>query len=423
MRTLVWAVLGILCSVSAVRAVQVTRIQIEGRRWTKAWVIERELTVSVGDTVRQEALDRTRDRLLNLGLFNRVDVEADSEGTVTVNLAEAWHLWPIVSVNLDETQIAELFENPRRFFDGTSLDIGALDMNLVGSGAILQALARVGASRGGTITYRTRWFSRTIPLALRVHFRNLTIVNRHAAILGLDKESQDVRAELQMGTREGAHARVGMKLRYEYVKEEPLWLGAAAPRDRTGLVGLFLALERRDVEWYPSKGSYVWLEADYIGGDRHFYRSEADGRAYWPLTQGMRPMILALRLRGGTASAGMPPWARWFFGFNMGFRGYQTDKSEADGYLSGAAELRFPLTRIVYYNLPLGNRFQNLPFGLNGVVFLERTELRLGRHRAELLAGGLGFNCRVPYVQTLEVDFSLSAEGTREIGASIGMTL
>ena len=423
MRTLVWAALGILCSISAAEAVQVTRIQIEGRRWTKAWVIERELTVSVGDTVQQEALDRSRNRLLNLGLFNRVEVAADSNGVVMVRLAEAWHLWPIVSVNLDETQIAELFESPCRFFDGASFDIGALDMNLVGSGAILQALARVGASRGGALSYHTRWFSRTIPLALRAHFRNLTVVNRHAALLGLDKESQDVRAELQIGSREGTHSRAGIKLRYEYVKEEPLWSGVAAPKDRTGLAGLFIALEHRDVEWYPSKGSYVWLEANYIGGDRHFYRSEADGRAFWPLTQGMRPMILALRLRGGTASAGMPPWARWFFGFNTGFRGYRTEKSEADGYLSGAAELRFPLTSIVYFDLPLGNRFQNLPFGLNGLIFLERTELRLGRHRAELLAGGVGFACRVPYVQILELDFSLSAEGKREFSAAIGMDL
>ncbi len=386
-------------------------------------MIERELTVSVGDTIQREALDRTRNRLLNLGLFNRVEVVADSHGVVTVRLAEAWHLWPIVSVNLDETQLSLLFESPQRFFDGASFDIGALDMNLLGSGAIVQALARVGASRGGTLSYHTRWFSRSIPLSVRAHFRNLTIVNRHAAILGLDRESQDVRGELQIGTREGMPARAGMKFRYEYVKEEPLWPEAAAPKDRTGLVGIFMALEHRDVEWYPSKGSYVWLEANYIGGDRHFFRSEADGRAFWPLTEGTRPMVLALRFRGGTASAGMTPWARWFFGFNTGFRGYRTEKSEADGYLSGTAELRFPLTSIVYFDVPLGSRFQNLPFGLNGVVFVERTELRLGRRRAELLAGGVGLGCRVPYIHIMEVDFSLTAEGEREVSASIGMAL
>jgi hypothetical protein len=83
----------------------------------------------------------------------------------------------------------------------------------------------------------------------------------------------------------------------------------------------------------------------------------------------------------------------------------------------------FPLTRIVYYDIPLGNRFRNLPFGLNGVIFVERTELRLGRHRAELLAGGAGLGCRVPYIHMVELDFSLTAEGEKEVSASIGMSL
>ncbi len=423
MRGVLAAFIAIFCAVSSMRAVQITGIQVEGRRWTRAWVIERELAIAVGDTLNSEALTTTRNRLLNLGLFNRVDVLADSDGTITIRLAEAWHVWPLLSVNLEETQISELFENPRRFFEGTSIDLGAVDLNFLGSGANLLLLARMGTSRGGAVSYHTRWFSRGIPLSVRAHLRNLRMANRHAAVLGLSRSLDDKRAEVQIGTREGRHAQFGVKLRYEDVREEPLWAGAAAPKDRVGQVGLFFAIDHRDVEWYPSKGSYVWLESNYVGGDRHYFRSEADGRAFWPVTQGVRPVVLALRLRGATASQGMPPWGRWFFGFNTGFRGYRTEKSEADGYLSGTAELRFPLTRIAYIDLPLGDRFQNLPFGLNGLVFAERTELRLGCHRAELMAVGVGLGCRVPYVNIMEVDFAVTAEGVGEIGATIGMTL
>ncbi|MFH1009642.1 MAG: BamA/TamA family outer membrane protein [bacterium] len=422
-RISLYLALAALSSVSIAHATQVSRIQIEGRRWTRAWVIERELAFCVGDTLRMEALATTRNRLLNLAIFNRVDVSADSAGTVTIGLVEAWHLWPLVSLNLEETQLSELFESPRRFFEGTSLDLGAVDLNFLGRAANFWAFARMGTSRGGAINYRTRWFSPGLPLFVRAHFRNLRISNRHAAVLGLERSLDNTRAELQVGTREGRHARVGIKLRYESVQEEPLWAGVAAPRDKVGHGGVFLVIDRRDLEWYPSKGSYVWLEGNYIGGDRHYFHSESDARAFWPLTKGMRPMVLALRLRGGTASSGMPAWGHWFFGFNTGFRGYRTEKSEADGYLSGAAELRFPLTRIVYVDLPFGDRFRRLPFGLNGLVFLERTELRLGRQRSELLATGIGLACRVPYVQILEVDFSLSAEGKSEFGATIGMAL
>lgn len=422
MRTFFLVACLLLWDVSVVEAVRATRIQVEGRRWTRSWVIERELAISPGDTIRPDALERTRNRLLNLGLFSRVEVTADSEGVVTVSLTEAWHLWPIVALNLEETQISELFDNPRRFFDGVSLDLGVMEMNLAGSGASFSGLVRVGVSSGGTITYRTRWFSRRLPLAVRAHFRSLLMSDRHAAILGIDQQLYNTRAEMQVGTREGARARIGLKLRYEQVKQEPLFVSAAAARDKIGLVGVFLVLDQRDLEWYPSRGSYVWLKADYIGGDRHYFRSEADVRGFWPLGDSKRPAVLALHMCAGTASAGMPPWGRWFFGFHAGFRGYRTRKSEADGYLSGAAEIRFPLTKIVYVDLPFGGVFRGLPLGLSGILFAERTELRLGRHRWELFAGGVGLVCRVPYLQILEVDFAFAKEGHYEVGTTVGMT-
>ncbi|MBM3324250.1 MAG: hypothetical protein FJY66_01130 [Calditrichaeota bacterium] len=413
----------ILILTDVAQAAPVARIQIEGRRWTRSWVVERELPFSVGDTLRPEALATARNRLLSLAIFNQVNVAADSAGTVTIRLVEAWHLWPLVSLSLEEIQLSEFFESPRRFFEESSVDLGVVDLNFLGTAANFWAFARMGASHGGAFTYRTRWFSRGIPLFVRAHFRRLQTTNRHAAVLGLDRSLENTRAELQVGTREGRHARVGLKLRYESVKEEPLWPDVAAPHDKVGYGGIFFVIDHRDLEWYPSKGSYVWLEGNCAGGDRHYFYSESDARAFWPLTEGTRPMVMALRLRGGTASAGMPAWGHWFFGFNTGFRGYRTEKSEADGYLSGAAELRFPLTRIVYVDFPLGDRFRKLPFGLNGLIFVERTELRSGRHRSELLATGIGLACRVPLVQILELGFSFSAKGKGEFGATIGMAL
>lgn len=422
MRAIFLAAIVVLWDVSAVGAVQATRIEVEGRRWTRPWVIERELTISPGDTIRPEALEETGNRLLNLGLFTRVDVTADSAGVVTVNLTEAWHIWPIVDLSLDDTQISELFESPRRFFEGASLDLGLAETNLAGTGADLFGLVRMGASRGGTITYHTRWLSHRLPLAVFAHFRNLVVSDRHATILGIDRKLHNIRAETLVGTRGGARARVALRLRYDQVKQEPLYADATAPCDKVGLVGIFLAIDRRDLEWYPSKGSFVWLEADYTAGDRHYYRSQAGARAFWPLHDGRRPVVLAVRMRGGTASAGMPPWGHWFFGFNTGFRGYRTNKSEVDGYLSGTVEIRFPLTKIVYMDLPVGGVFRDLPLGFNGVLFVERTELRLGRRRWELFAGGVGLACRVPYFEILELDLTFPVEGDYEIGVSLGMT-
>lgn len=408
--------------VCAGKAMQVTAIKVEGQRWTKSWVIERELKISIGDTIRPEALERICNRLLNLGLFSRVEVTASNNGEIIVDLVEAWHLWPIATVHLEETQLIEFFDDPRRFFEGVSFDLGVIETNLAGTGAHLFGIVRVGASSGGLITYQTRWFSRALPLAVRAHYRNLIMTDRHAAVLGINHKLHNIRAEMHVGTREGALSRIGFKLRYDQVKQEPLYSGVGAPHDKTGLVGVFVILDRRDLEWYPSKGGYAWLEADFIGGDRHYFRSKADLRAFWPLSDGRRPLVLALHMLGGTASAGMPPWGCWFSGFHTGFRGYRTREREADGYLSGAVEIRFPLTKIVYVDLPFTSVFRELPLGLNGLLFAERTELRLGRRRWELLTGGVGLACRVPYVQILEVDITFPVDGHYEVGATVGMT-
>ena len=422
MKSFTFIIVVVLFHLTLGKAAEITDIRIEGRRWTKLWVIERELEISVGDTLCKEALDETRKRLMNLGIFNDVRVASDSTGVVTIDLAEAWNLWPIIDPNMEETQLSELFENPREFFRGLSLDLGITDFNLLGTGASAYAMGRVGVSRGGTATYYTRWFSPGLPLMIYAHFRNLRMVNRHAALQGVDSELDNIRGDLWVGTRVGAPTRVGLTLRYDYLEEEPIWLGAPAPKDKTGQVGFFLIIDRRDLEWYPSKGCFVLLETSYTGGDRHYFRTISDARAFWPLTENTRPLIFAMRLRGGTASGNLPPWGKWYHGFDAGFRGYRMNASESDGFLTGAAELRFPLTKIVHIDLPMGNRFRRLPFGLNGLFFIERTELRLGHRRTEFFAGGVGLACRVPNIQIIEIDLSYTIEGDSEISTTIGMS-
>ncbi len=422
MKSFAFIIVAVLFHLALGKAAEITDIRIEGRHWTRAWVIERELQISVGDTLRAEALEKTRKRLLNLGIFNDVRVVADSAGVVTIDVAEAWNLWPIIDVNMEETQLSELFENPREFFNGLSLDLGMTDLNLLGTGANAYAMGRIGVSRGATATYYTRWLSPRFPLMIYAHVRNLRMVNRHAALQGVDSELDNIRGDLWVGTRVGKPTRVGLMLRYDDLKEEPIWPGTPAPKDKTGDIGFFLIIDRRDIEWYPSKGCFVLLETKYTVGDRHYFRTLADMRGFWPLTQKTRPLVFALRMRGGTASGNMPPWGKWYHGFDAGFRGYRTSESESDGFLTGAAELRFPLTKIIHIDLPLGNRFRRLPFGLNGLFFIERTELRLGHRRTEFLAGGAGLACRVPNIQIIEIDLSYTIDGDSEISTTIGMT-
>lgn len=75
----------------------VKEIRISGNDITKEYVIRREMKLHDGDTLRQEVIKRDKDRIYNLGLFNKVDIEysvEDKQATVFVVVSERWYLLP-----------------------------------------------------------------------------------------------------------------------------------------------------------------------------------------------------------------------------------------------------------------------------------------------------------------------------------------
>lgn len=82
--------------------VHVSNITIEGNRKTKPEIILRELTFQVGDSLSEAVLrsvvERSRQNIFNLKLFNFVNAEIEntSDSTVEVNftVTERWYIWP-----------------------------------------------------------------------------------------------------------------------------------------------------------------------------------------------------------------------------------------------------------------------------------------------------------------------------------------
>jgi outer membrane protein assembly factor BamA len=82
--------------------VVVDRIEVRGNRVTRENVILRELSFSKGDTLTEsglrEACIRSRDNLMNTGLFNFADVIPilfEERASITIELTERWYIWPV----------------------------------------------------------------------------------------------------------------------------------------------------------------------------------------------------------------------------------------------------------------------------------------------------------------------------------------
>jgi outer membrane protein assembly factor BamA len=400
---------------------QVTGIEIIGNQTTKEWVILRELQFDADDTVTRDELDLARLRLLSLGIFNNVRIDTDEEGVVTIQVSEQFRYIPVFDVSPVEGTINDAFKRPGEAGKILVVTFGAADINHQGSSALAAATAQVGARTGFSLDYSSRWLSRSLPIVLRFGGRVMKISDRHASILGYERKSQSEVGYIEVATRRGAPSRIGLQLFYQGLHESKEF--PSQGRNYSSLfINPFVALDRRNLEWYPTEGIYARTDIEYVLDSPDLVRSRAIAAAYIPFASGGRGPSLAARLYGGTSDSKTPTWAHYYFGFADEVRGYASVQTEAANYLSGEMELRFPLTREITYDVPWVGRYgQDIPFWLAGALFVERAQLSLDGARKDLLGYGGALHLRFPYVQVFELSYAWNRDGEGQFVAATGV--
>lgn len=406
---------------SGADSLKVSTVTITGLHRTNRWVVQRELRFEIGDTISAENLLAARRRVQNLSLFSDVRLEADSLGHVRMELNELWPVFPLIWAEFSEGQFADVVSKPSTFFDKVTLFTGVAHLNVGGDAGKMYTVAQLGAEQGFQIGYTTRWFSERLPIAVKAEFENVESSDRHASLFDSSRSMRNVRYELNVSTRQGAPSRIGLLLKYHGVWQEKNW-PAQGRRDRTTWFSPYAVIDRRDLEWYPSRGSYASVRVDLVSGTPFFTRSLYDLRGYYPLNKRPRSPVFAARFYAGTSSDGTPAWAHYFSGFNSGFRGYLTEKAEFSNYLMGSAEFRIPITEESTYDLPFFGRYgKRLPWGISGLLGIERAELAYGGRRLERLGYAAGLYIRVPYVEILEASVTWNRDGNHEFYLGTGV--
>jgi outer membrane protein assembly factor BamA len=415
-----WILLIAVSSAAAQPSV-VRSIDIDGLHHTRRWVVERELRFTVGDTITADQLEAARKRLQNYVIFNDVRARLDSAGTVKIAVSEAFPLWPYLTVSFSEGQITDVITEPDTFFDKATLYTGASYVNFRGEANTVFAVMQWGAAEGFSLGYRTRWLAPRLPLSVEMDVENLRISDRRAAVLDCTRYLRNAQYSLDVATRQGAASQVGLWLAYRGVKQEDRY-PAEGRRFRTVWAAPHVTLDRRDLEWYPTRGAYASVWCDLAGGDVRFIRSRYDLRGYFPLIKRARPPLLALNFTAATSSSGTPSWAHFYSGFDTGPRGYLNAKTEAAGYLSAAAEFRFPVTREMKYNVRLLGRYgRRWPLSVLGALFVQRAQYTLNGRRFDRLGGGGGLYLRVPFVHIVEFSWAVNRDGETEFGIKTGV--
>ncbi|MGH6944777.1 MAG: outer membrane protein assembly factor BamA [Geminicoccaceae bacterium] len=329
--------------------VYVERIDIVGNVRTLDKVIRREFRLAEGDAFNTALLRRSRQRIQNLGFFEKVDMNTLPGSSPDKTRIE---------VDVSERSTGELsFGAGYSTSDGPLGDIRLSERNLLGRGQDIRANLTVSA--------RTQQidFSFTEPYFLD---RDL------AAGFDLFKRATDFQSEGSFdqrttgGTLRASYPlteRLRHGLRFTVREDEIANVDEEASRfiqDEEGenlsvLVGQTLTYDVRDTKFLPSEGYLIRLEEDLadFGGDTSFLRHELLASYYYPFTPNW---VLNVAARAGYIfgiGKDVGLFDRFFLG-GATLRGFQfaglgprdttTDDALGGNLLyTGTVEQRFPL--------------------------------------------------------------------------------
>ena len=330
--------------------VYVERINVTGNVRTLDEVVRREFRLKEGDPYNSSKLQRSEQRINNLGFFEKVEVKNEPGSAPDKT---------VVNVDVKEKSTGEVTIGAGySTTDGVLGDFGVRESNLLGKGQELKA----------RVTYATRRKQAELGFTEPYFLDREISAGFDIYTLQHDYQSE---SDYTLDTQ-------GLTLRGNYTLQEKLvhsmyyalrdnkitdvQAGASLfVRNQEGSnlnssIGQGLAYDNRDNKFNPSSGYYFRIAQELAGagGDAHYLKHEIKTSYYYPITP--KWIMSFMGSAGDVFGYGghdVPINDRFFIGGDD-FRGFQrsgigprdtatTDALGGNMYYVGTAELRFPL--------------------------------------------------------------------------------
>jgi outer membrane protein assembly factor BamA len=444
--TTAWLVLATMAQEAAPhRPLRIAGIAMNGNRVTRERIILRELTVHEGDTLAAERLyeklERSRQNLVNTGLFNTVSVLplfiGNGEVIVEVTVNERWYLWPAFVFDLADPNFNTwwLTKDLSRVNYGFYL----YRYNFRGQNETVYIMAQLGYTRQFALRYkvpgvdqRQRWgISVGAAYRQQAEVTAGTVGNVRILLNNPDgpnrtewkadaevslRRAHDVRHIARLGFTQAAVTDTVTATAIDYFD------GGAAATQYLGL-GYSFVWDRRDVRIYPRRGHFAELRLDRHGLGVLSEHAPDITTAYATAKRWWRPhdrWTLALGLRG-KYTAGTPPYyVQEGLGYAHLVRGYEYYVVDGEHFAMGRANVVWQLFRPRDYYVkavPL-EAFRTLHVALYLNAFADAGRVWDSRYaNANFLANrwlsgyGLGLDLVTSYDQVLRGEYTLNALG------------
>jgi len=404
--------LTMACGTSAA-AVPITRdstlvvkeIIVEGNETTKEHVILREMSIKVGDRVTPEALDRDRDRIYSLQLFNKVAIETAAQSdsvTLIVRVHERWYLFPYPVVGIRYRDINKIFYGA-----------GVAHQNFRGRNEKLYLSFALGYDRWISLAYQNPKLTDDDDIFFRGSLSYQKVHN--LSVTSGEYEQTNFGSGLNLGKRDGLYQTFFGFLNYDVwivSDAQPGRTVSPTGRDAFFSLGLRYSYDTRNIREYTTDGLLVSLGATKAG----FGESEVnlmtyayDVRAFTLLSEewSLGARSYCVLIGGGIT----PPYRHVFYGYDERVRGYFSDVLEGENIFGGNLEIRFPIFRPRYLHVPIPiPQFSVLRYGLSAGIFADAGKIW---YRSESfsskpwLAGvGAGLHFLLPYSVVIRTEYA-----------------
>jgi outer membrane protein assembly factor BamA len=274
------------------QTVTVQSITIHGLKRTKASIVYRELTFKEGDTLSQNdlgpILERNRNNLLNMGIFNDAIVNISEWDTrqelvdITIEVKESWYIYAVPILDLADRNFNVWWTTYNHAFD--RLNIGArLDwLNFTGHNDRLKAKIQFGYTPRQELEYRFPYLNKRQSLSISTAFNHS--INKEISYITSENREQFVQLDervLQKRWQAGVKAyyrpslfiKYEMALAYQYLKVDqeivndfnPLYFSNGDSTQSVFSIRGVFEYDDRDIKLFPARGVKAAVELEKIG--------------------------------------------------------------------------------------------------------------------------------------------------------------
>ena len=386
--------------------VYVERIDIVGNVRTRDEVIRREFRLVEGDAFNTALIRRSRQRIMNLGYFDKVDIST-SEGTAPDR--------SVLTVEVDEVPTGELsFGAGVSSADGLLGDIAIRERNLLGRGQDLRLALTISARRqeidlGFTEPY---FLDRDVAAGFDVFRRTVDLQDESS----FDRETIGSTVRVGYPLAERLRHSVSYTIKNDEVSNivagTSRFIADQEGETTTSAVSHTLSYDVRDSRIDPTEGFYVRFGQEFagLGGDSRFLKHTLTYGHFYSIADGwvLSGIARAGHIAGLDEDVGIVD--RFFLGGRR-LRGFEPSgvgprDAVTDDALGG--NLFYSVTGELGFPLGVGDELN-----LRGAVFVDVGSLTeidatgpdLLDEASPRLSVGVGINFRSP-IGPIRLDFS-----------------